>query len=483
MWIKDFKTYMADRQAIFTVFLMPVVISTILGFSLQSMFGTAGGVSSLDPLVLAVVRDYDLQDSDERGDEGGQTSVGQPSAGGSFQGSAGHGYTFEAFMADLAANPVGSQMVSQMGEVQLKTYFEEVDPERIFFEEFLGSPELAETLTYQLMGREEADQLLAADQITGIVILPENYVRGMYVNLLTPLRSEVQIKYVENPSRGVSPKIAKLMLDGFATFVDSVIDNKNVLIEQQIAAGLEMDAVDWTTRPDSGLSLEKRGLRALDPVDSKGYYTVAMMSMFLLFTAALGGYLLLEEKKQLTYDRQRVAGISRWSVLLGKLALIYVIALIQIALMVGWSMLIFRVSWGATGAMVLITLATVFGIGGLAMLFMTVAAAFDSFMVSKVFENGINQVLALIGGAYIPVETMPALIQKLALFPINGVILRAYLYNMMGYSLSELLPYIGLILLNGVVFMAAAVAVFKLKEVKPHVDHPVPKTVDAESVL
>lgn len=123
------------------------------------------------------------------------------------------------------------------------------------------------------------------------------------------------------------------------------------------------------------------------------------------------------------------------------------------------------------------------GIGGLGLLFMTVAAAFDNIMISKVFENGLNQVLALVGGAYIPVETMPALIQKVALVPINGVILKAYLYNMMGYSLPELMPYVGLILLNGAVFSVAGILVFRFKEVKVHVDHNLSKAVDAESVL
>jgi ABC-2 type transport system permease protein len=193
--------------------------------------------------------------------------------------------------------------------------------------------------------------------------------------------------------------------------------------------------------------------------------------------------LLLEEKKQLTYDRQRVAGLSGWSILFGKLALIYAIASIQIALMIGWSALIFRVQWGSAGHVLMISAAAVVGIGGLGLLFMTVAAAFDSFMISKVFENGINQVLALIGGAYIPIETMPGIFQKLSLIPINGVILKVYLYNMMGYSFSELLPYVGLILLNGAVFTAVALVIFKLKEVKPHADHTLSTPVDAESVV
>lgn len=473
LWKKDFKTYMADRQALFTIFLMPVVISTILGFSLQSMFGTAGGVSQIEPLELAVVKGYEGAGQGESGKTG-------EGAGGV---TIGKSYSFEAFMEDLSANPVGARVVAEMGEDQMRGYFEDVDPEAIFFEDFLGSPELGETLRYTVTDLATAEQRLAADEIDGIVVMPENFIRGMYVNLLTPLRSEVEIAFVENSAHGVSSKLAKMMLDGFAGYLDSVIDNKNVLIEQQIAAGIALEGTDWGARPDSGLTLEQRGVRALEPVDSKGYYTVAMMSMFLLFTAALGGYLLLEEKRQLTYDRQRAAGLSRWSILLGKLALIDAVALIQIVLMMVWSTLIFRVSWGSPVALMVITLATVFGIGGLGLLFMTVAAAFDNIMISRVFENGLNQVLALVGGAYIPIETMPALIQKIALLPINGVVLKAYLYNMMGYSLPELMPYVGLILLNGVVFSVAGILVFRFKEVKAHVDHTVQTAVDAESVL
>lgn len=467
LWIKDFKNYMADRQAVFTIFLMPVIISTILGFSLQSMFGTTGGVSLRDPLTLAVVQRNET------------VKTGQAVGNGTI----GSGYDFDTFLADLGANPIGTRVVAEMGEALLWDYFEQVDPQKIFFEDFLGSQEMAESLKYTITDEETARRWLAEDKITGIVFLPENFLQGMYINLLTPLRAEVTLGFEANPQRGLSPRLAQMMLEGFAGYMDSLIDSKNVLIEQQIAAGLDVDSVDWAERAESGMVLEKRGIRALNPVDSKGYYTVAMMSMFLLFTAAMGGYLLLDEKRQLTYDRQCVAGLSRWRVLLGKLAVIDAIALLQILVMIGWSTLIFRVSWGSPLALLVITLASVIGIGGLGLLFMTVAAAFDNIMISKVFENGINQVLALIGGAYIPVETMSPLIQRVAMVPINGVILKAYLYNMMGFELSALMPYVGLILLNGVIFTAAGVLVFKFREVKDHVDHSLPTSLDAEPIL
>lgn len=127
LWKKDFKTYMADRQAIFTIFLMPVVISTILGFSLQSMFGTAGGVSQIEPFELAVVKSYEGVGGaeSEHGEGVGGVTIGRP-------------YGFEAFMEDLAANPVGARVAAEMSEDQLRGYFEDVDPEAIFFEDLLG---------------------------------------------------------------------------------------------------------------------------------------------------------------------------------------------------------------------------------------------------------------------------------------------------------------------------------------------------------
>lgn len=449
--IKDLKRFMRDRSALIVILAMPIVITTILGFSLQSMF-SLGDNNHIDPITIAIV------DQDDKT------------------------YDFNAFIADLSGNPMGGGMLKSMDVGDLAKIYDQINPRDLFFETFLNNEEIKSIASYQVMSEAEAKQKLDDNQISGIVYLPKSYSKDMTMNLLTPFRNPVNLQVVPNNERIISSMILKALISGFTENVDSAIAKKNVSLEQQIQYNLPMSFSDLAQKADSEAfvqyEIKTTVVDSVKPIDSKAYYAIAMLSMFLLFTAAMGGALVLEEKDLFTYDRHLMAGVHPFGILLGKMAVLAVVTTLQITVLVLYAKVAFGVNWGSITNLLAISASIVFAISSLGTLLAMIGSITRSYKIAKVFENGLIQVLALFGGSYIPVEQMPAIIQSLSAFVINGVILKAYLFNMMGYSLEQLMPYIVSILINGIVFLAMAMALYFMKEGRSDVAHHIPQTVD-----
>lgn len=449
---KDLKRFLRDRSAWTVIIAMPIIIMTILGFALASMFNSS---TTMDEVHIAVVKAYDPN------------------------------YDVKTFLSDLKASPMGAGVLQSGAMPKLLKEYDALDPEKLFFEQFLGNKDVKKFLTYELATEDQAKALIKQDKIAGYILLPSNFKKDMTINLLTPFRNPVVLDMHPNPGRSTAPAIMKALVEGFTETMDAEIAKKNVWIEQSIAYNLPMDQMQQVGAADgAGVknldAIQNIGVKGSKPVDSKAYYAVAMMSMFLLFAAAMGGTWLLEEKEMFTYDRQLIAGYSKLSIAISKMVLIYLVVAVQITVLILYSSVVLGVSWGEPLNVVLLTLATVFGVGGLGILLSVISSIANSYQLTKIFESGVIQILSLFGGSYIPIEQLPSIIGTIHTFILNGVILRAYINNMMGYSLTELLPLIGAILLNGLVFSAIAIILFIRKEAKTDVAHPLQKAAHAE---
>lgn len=455
MWryliIKDLKRFLRDRSALIVLIAMPIVITTILGFSLQSMFslGTADAV----PQVKFAIVDQDKAD-----------------------------YTLTDMIKDLSANPMGAGMLNSGAIKDIAPIYDSLNPRKLFFETFLGNPEIQKIASYQIMTESQAQQAFKEDDIAGIVTLKSDFSRNMTLNLLTPFRNPVAIELVPNSGKVMSSAILESLMKGFIDTVNQNVTEKNVNIEQSIRYDLNLKATGLMQASGDGIKsssdIKDTQIEGFKPIGSKSYYAIAMMAMFLLFTAAMGGSMVLEEKDLFTYDRHMMAGVKPFDILIGKACVIALLTWMQSVILMGYSNVVFGVTWGNMGTTALILAAVIVAISGLGILLATIGSVTKSYKVAKVFENGFIQVLALFGGSYLPIEQMPSFIKTLSHFVLNGLVLKAYLYNMMGYSFKDIAPIIGYIVLNGVLFTAIALIIFMRKEAKSHVAYYQEKTLD-----
>lgn len=186
----------------------------------------------------------------------------------------------------------------------------------------------------------------------------------------------------------------------------------NKLVNQSYSQDLNLTFYDETATGGQGIS-------------SKSYYSVSMLTLFLLFSAGRGSYMLLEEKRDFTYQRMLSAGITRWRILSGKFLVIFVLSLVQLSILITYSRVVLGVTWGNVSSLIIVSLFTAFAVSGLGTLLAVITFISDKTRIASLFESVIFQIMGLLGGAYIPIEVLPSEIQSLSQVPLNGVALKA----------------------------------------------------------
>ncbi|HYE69143.1 MAG TPA: ABC transporter permease [Anaerovoracaceae bacterium] len=451
---KDLKMMLSDKKALSIVLLMPIILMVILSFALKGIFMDDWQASKVN---IAVVKQYDAAADLKSFD-------------------------------DSLHNGLLAQGMGQGAAEELTSTSDDTDPENIFFNEFLGSSEVSDIISYRVETEATAIALLNNGEISAIVILPEKYLYNMKINLLTPFRNEVAIKVLTNPDANIDGQIVQSIMQAYSDSMSSVIIGKNVLIEAAMAnnigdnsfKGMEtvmtgiMDALEAVQVEVNDVTLEGR-----KPISSSDYYAAAMMTMFILFAAGHGGRMLLEEKENSTYQRMMVAGTSRQGILAGKFLVVFIIALLQISTMTAFSSIVLNVVWGNFLSVAAIGIAAAFAVAGVGA---TVAAATyraGNYKMANIFETGIIQTMALLGGSFFPIDILPDVFQKLSFLSLNGIALKAYQKTMMGYGLEAVLGYIAVLAGIGAVFAIFAVVILRGKGGADNVGYYQAKTVKA----
>jgi len=450
--IKDLKTILSDKKTLSLIILMPIVLMTILSFALKDSFSSG---DELDKVNIAVVRQY-----------------------------------YENMDTQLFADTLNSNYFkNEMGE-ELTDSSDEVDLENIFFRDFLDSDEVSEIVSYSIIEEEnKAMELLSKGKVSAVVILPKKFIFDMKMNLLTPFRNKVDIRVITHPDRNIDGQIVKAVVEAYKSAMSSVIIGKNVLIETSLSYGLEGDVLkdinDVMSRMEEAIEeinidVENVTVVGRNNISSADYYAVAMICMFILYAASHGGRMLLEEKENITLHRMTIAGVSKYKILAGKYLTIFLIALIQIAVMIVFSYFALKVQWGNLYLIIFISVTAAFAVAGMGAFIAAATYRSNNYKMSNIFQTAVIQGMALIGGSYIPVDSMPNIIQKLSFLSINGIALKAYLKVMVGFTLDEVINYIVALAGVGILFILLATLIFKEKEGGISDKHNKIKTVKAQ---
>lgn len=446
--IKDLKILLSDKKALAIMILMPIILTTILSMALKGSFATGNDVK-LEQVNIAVVKKYER----------------------------------EKDAAMFEANLNNSLLSNGMGEDAIKNLIDssdEVDPEEIFFKEFLETDDVSEFISYRVEDEATAIELLKNEKVSAIVILPDKFIYNMKINMLTPFRNKINIEVLTHPDRSIDGKIVNLVIDAYTNTMSSIIIGKNVIIESAMANGIGDDGFSDMDELIEGMNdvLESVKINISDvvlegksPISSSDYYSVAMTTMFILFAAGQGGRMLLEEKDNQTYQRMVVAGTTKFQVLSGKLIAVFLIAVFQITVMILFTHFALKVQWGNFTSVALISVAAAFAVAGLGSFIGALTFVAGNYKMANIFENIIIQGMAVLGGSFFPLDIMPKFIQNFSFSSLNGVALKAYLKVLSGSNTSDVLSYIMMLAVFGVVFTILAVMVLKSKEGKTYAKH------------
>ena len=439
--IKDLKVVLSDKQAIIVTMLMPLILMTILSMALKGSF-----ISSLDieinQIPIAVVKLYD-QEAD-------------------------------------------SQIFAQTLEERLNINLtgDEANPEEIFFEDFLESKEVSKMINYRIEDYEKAVDLLNEGEISAIIVLPEKYIYDMKINLFTPFRNNVDVRILTHPDRTIDGEIVASVMEAYNNTMSSIVIGKNVLIESASANDIGGEGFDNIDEIMEGMTdlveginvnIENLSVQGKQSIKSSEYYTAAMITMFILFAAGQGGRMLLEEKDNQTYQRMVIADISKTHILAGKFFTIFLLASIQIIIMLVYSYFALKVRWGDAGSVAVLSAASAFAVAGLGIFIASITYRAGNYRLANAFESVVIQVMALLGGSFFPLDLMPEIIQNLSVFSLNGIAMKGYLKIKMGYNFAGILSNVLILAATGILFIIAGVILFN-KEVTVNAKHSKIKT-------
>ncbi|WP_313163258.1 ABC transporter permease [Sedimentibacter sp.] len=438
---KDLKIILSDKKALAIMILMPIILTTILSMALKGSF--ASGDSDFEPINIAVVKLYNEEVDN---------------------------LMFESSLkSSLIADSMGEDAIRKLIDSG-----EDVNPEKFFFDDFLESKDVSKLIKYTV-GSDEKKALtkLNNEEVSAIVLLPDKFIYDMKVNLLTPFRNKIDIKILTHPDKNLSGKIVNSVIDAYSNTISTIIIGKNVVIETSMANNISGDGFDNLDQLMEGISdviksidvnLDNVVMEGRKQVNSSDYYAVGMMTMFILFAAGIGGRMLLEEKDNQTYQRMVVAGTTKFEILSGNFMTVFLIALLQITVMITFTHFALKVQWGNIGSVILISIAASFSVAGLGSFVGALTYRAGNYKMANMFESAIIQVMALLGGSFFPIDVMPEFMQRLSFLSLNGIAIRSYLKIITGYAVADILNYILILIAMGMVFTAAAVIVLKGKE-------------------
>lgn len=446
--IKDLKVMFSDKKALAIMILMPIILTTILSVALKGSFAS-GSDSEFEPVNIAVVKKYNAQED------------------------------LEAFKTSLNNNFI----LKEMGEETIKELTEsesDVNPEKIFFEDFMDSEDVSEFIKYRIEDESRAMELLKNEEVSAIVLLPEKFIYDMKISMLTPFRNNVQIEVLTHPDKNISGNVVKGVMNAYTNAISSIIIGKNVIIESAVANNLGSDGFNNMEEIMEGMksvmesiniNIDDVVLEGRKPIKSSDYYAVGMMTMFILYAAGQGGRMLLEEKDNLTYQRMSISGVSKLQILCGKFVTVFIIALFQITVMIAFSRIALGVKWGNFVPVALISIAAAFAIAGLGSFVGALTYKAGNYKMANMFENIIVQGMALLGGSFFPIDVLPGFMRNLSFLSLNGVALKSYLKIISGYHTIDILNNVFILFGAGAILTTLAVIVLNRKEGISHVKH------------
>lgn len=427
LFIKDLKVLLSDKKGLMIFILMPIVLTTILSFALSGSFGDPG---RMDPIPVAIVKAYDAEKD-------------------------------EALFMETMQKTLGSTEAIEL-----------IDLEAIFFDTFLGDAEIQKIITPQIMSEADAFKALEEESVYAVVTLPEQFIYNQWVNLQLPNRNPIDVLITKHPDYSYSVQIVESVMGSYFDELNKKMVGKNVYLEvgskylapEQLFQGLSGLMTEETDTESRMSHVDLKTIPSKKAVSSFTYYAIAMMGMFILYSAGYTGRELLREKKMLTLDRGVVSGVHYGLALTSKFLMTMALCLMQMSALLLYSKLMLGVDWENPAKIIVGIFFSSLAVSGVGVLISAITLSAENYRIANVFENLLVHLFALIGGSYIPIEVLPKIFMTLKYFALNGIVIDLFIGIYQNDSWSNMVFYYGLLSGIGVVFTAIAAFIIIRKE-------------------
>jgi ABC-2 type transport system permease protein len=404
---KDLKILVRNRAALAVLFAMPVGFVLVMTTALGGLFG--GGKSAIPVLVV----------NQDKGYLSTQIIEGLKAA---------NGFKVETEWEGQSLTTAKAEELIISRKRQLALIFP-----ADFSQNILGSASPSQNLQPQATTIQLMVDPALSPQFTGPIV---GTLQGLLLQALTPVGIE---RLLDQTAPGMSQQ------------------QRLAFTEQARQAMLSGTSIEQITPP--GMSV-----RQLPNTTQQNVPSYALFGVF--FICQVIGLSFIREKQDGTFRRLLVAPLSKSALLIGKLLPYYLVNLIQIILIFAAGIWIVplignpALNLGAhPEGLIVVSLATAAAASGLGLLVAALAKTPEA-------TGGVGALIAVmmaaIGGCFVPAFVMPNFMQTLSKIVPHAWALQGYQDVLVrGYSLGQVMPEVGVLLIFAAVFFGFALWRFK----------------------
>ncbi|HZW03533.1 MAG TPA: ABC transporter permease [Anaerolineaceae bacterium] len=351
-----------------------------------------------------------------------------------------------------------------------------------FLVEAFQSADLADLIAPTLLADEAAARAqVEADAIAAAVIIPANFSAVMLPAAgepggapPEPAAGAAQVEVYANPARPVGASIIRAVATGLLNQLNASSVAGHTAVEGLVIAGLldpqqaaEAAPVIGSRAGEQAFNTRLISVRRetgaagqFDPgeFDWAAYMAPSMAIMFLMFTVTAGSRTILAERQGGTLPRLLASPTHPGQVLGGKILGIFLIGVLQLAILAFASRVLLDLSWGDPLAVAALIAAVVFGATGWGVLLAAYARTPGQVSVTG---SALALIFAGAAGNFVPRVNLPEWLRQISLISPNAWGLDGFAELIAGGRLTDILPAVGALAVMGVVLFAVALIIFR----------------------
>lgn len=305
---------------------------------------------------------------------------------------------------------------------------------------------------------EKAEEMLKKEIVPSIIIIPKGFEDDISNNrpVVIVVKSSVNDQFKTSIVKTVAEMYAKgfSRTNAIAVVLEDVLKDKLSGIDRPFSNMSNRDALMM----DLGSELENNLIEFNEDEQEKNktvtgmqYYCAGMLVMFVLFGASNGVHNMIEERETRTLGRLMTTNAGKAAVIAGKFLGLMFITVTQALILIIFTSVVYRVNWGnSVLGILIVTFSCVFAASGLGMM---IAAIVKTTKSVEGISQMVIQLFTILGGGMIPIYTMPSIVKNLAKVTVNWWAANGYYDLMLGSDVVTVLPYCGVLVMMGMVYL------------------------------
>ena len=341
---------------------------------------------------------------------------------------------------------------------------------KILLDEVFGSEQLKDMIKIKFMeSEEEIINEVNKGKIAAGVIIGEGFSQ-------TILKGEdTRIKILGDPEQTIKAGVIKNIVESFTLEVlkrriilgtsIGILVSENLInpAETQPLISVWLSDIEKMNEP---IQIEKKTEKKMtkNPLALE-YYAVGIAVMYLLFATNAGAETIFQERRNKTLERIKVAPVSEREILGGKLFGIFLIALLQFVMIIFFTAIFYRVSWGnSLLGIVIMIFFSVLAFSGLSTLLASLTKSEEQ--IGNI-GPALSMIFGFLGGSMWQISGFPDWLNIISKFTPNRWAIDGFsklMYQEGG--IISIFPEVFVLLLMALIFFSLGVLRLRIKGVK-----------------